>query len=462
MADERSEKRDASDQRQERLSFMRLASVALAGAACIAVLAAGTLVGGDAPASDPLDQVVEGPDGVVVADLGPSGETGEEGEDGRTANGEEGARASRKPATLLDLFRQNPFDEYPQPAEVNDVEVLAAMIKAREAAGDNPMLLMGSSELHPEVERSSYPSTFFGERNFGMDTFHVGRAGFQSLWQTMELGALDDADAVPQRKVALIAGMQWFMGEGCSPEAFLNSFSGDTYRRFMENPRISDKTKEQVRSSVLGYGVEESVLNTYVPRSLADSIDAVVTLGKRPFATEDYEAALADNSPVPAGRFGEPEEPDWDAALAQARAEGEEACTTNGYGVYDSYYEEYVEPWLAEQGEKPETFRDWSQRELADFKLFLDVCNETGIEPLVIIMPVKAFYYDATAYDRESRQLYYDMIRSTCDEYGARYADFSGYEDDTYFMRDVMHFGWEGWVYVNRALYEFFMEGGSR
>ena len=324
------------------------------------------------------------------------------------------------------------------------------------------MLLMGSSELYPEVERTSYPTHFFGEHNYGMDTVHVGRAGFQSLWQTMELGALDGADAVPRHKVALIAGMQWFMSGGCSSEAFLNSFSGDTYRRFMENQRISNETKEQVRAAVLSYGVDESELNALNPRTLADSIDAAVTMGKRPFSTEDYESALMDNSPIPEGRFGEPEIPDWEAAMAIAREEGKAACTTNEYGVYDSYYEEYVVPWMSEEDGKPESFRDWSQKELDEFKLYLKVCQETGIEPLIIIMPVKAFYYDTTAYDRESRQLYYDMIRQTCEDYGAQYVDFSGHEDDTYFMRDVMHFGWEGWVYVDRVLYDFFMEGDSK
>ena len=363
---------------------------------------------------------------------------------------------------LLARFYDRPFYVYPQVGDIKDIEVLATMIGARQDAGDNPRLLMGSSELSYVGPMASHPSRFFSEHNYGIDTVQVGKAGYQSLWQAMELGALDQAGAVPGGKVALIVGMQWFMGDGCTAESFLNSFSEDAYRRFMENPRISEESKDALRDRALELGKGEAELNAADPRTLADQIDAgFEELVGREQDEEAVERALEDNTAIPEGRFSERTVPDWDAEFAQARAEGEQACTTNDVGVYDEYFEEHYEPWLesAQSEGKPEPFAEWSRKELGDFRLFLRVCREVGVEPLIVIMPVKASYYDYTAYDRESRQLYYDLIRGTCDEMGVSYADYSGFEDDTYFMRDVMHLGWEGWVHVNRDLMEFFEAG---
>ena len=358
-------------------------------------------------------------------------------------------------------FEDAPFYTYPQPEEVVNLDVLETVINTRIEDGDNPRLLMGSSELSLVEPCSSHPTHFFGEHNYGFDTVSVGKAGYQSLWQAMELGALSNLDAVPGNKAALIVGMQWFMGDGCSPEAFLNSFSPDAYRECMANPRLSQQTKDEITARSTALGKSASDLNSLSSDSISDSIDRVLadTLQGGELR-KNALAAAEDNTAIPEGRFGPESEPDWDAWLAQEQKEGEGACTTNDVGVYDEYYKEYFIPWLedAEKSPATEPFTAWSEKELGDFELFLRVCNETGVEPLIIIMPVKAAYYDNIAFNYESRQLYYDMIRSTCEAYGVEYADYSGYEYDTYFMRDVMHFGWTGWVHVNRDLYGFFRD----
>ena len=52
-------------------------------------------------------------------------------------------------------------------------------------------------------------------------------------------------------------------------------------------------------------------------------------------------------------------------------------------------------------------------------------------------------------------------MKAICDEYGVEYVDFSPYEYDPYFLYDMAHFGWTGWVHVNRAIYEFYMGEGE-
>jgi Protein involved in D-alanine esterification of lipoteichoic acid and wall teichoic acid (D-alanine transfer protein) len=40
-------------------------------------------------------------------------------------------------------------------------------------------------------------------------------------------------------------------------------------------------------------------------------------------------------------------------------------------------------------------------------------------------------------------------------EKGFTVADFSDKEYEKYFLKDIMHIGWKGWVYVNQSLVQF-------
>jgi D-alanine transfer protein len=42
----------------------------------------------------------------------------------------------------------------------------------------------------------------------------------------------------------------------------------------------------------------------------------------------------------------------------------------------------------------------------------------------------------------------------------AKLADFSDREYEKYFLFDIVHFGWTGWIDVEQAIYEF-AKGGA-
>ena len=85
----------------------------------------------------------------------------------------------------------------------------------------------------------------------------------------------------------------------------------------------------------------------------------------------------------------------------------------------------------------------------------LEVCRATGVEPLVVIQPVKGAVYDQTAYTRDVRARYYDMVRSACARAGVRTADFSDCEYDPLFLRDYSHPSDYGAALDSQALYGF-------
>ena len=131
----------------------------------------------------------------------------------------------------------------------------------------------------------------------------------------------------------------------------------------------------------------------------------------------------------------------------------------NEFGFYDSWYESSYRDWLsgAQRKWRVDDGAYWSAEELEDFELMLEVCRQTGVEPLVVIQPVKGAAYDQTIYSREVRAEYYAMIRSACARAGVRVADFSDREYDPLFLRDYSHPSAYGSALYSRAIYDFWM-----
>ena len=229
---------------------------------------------------------------------------------------------------------------------------------------------------------------------------------------------------------------------------------------------------------MIDYGIEEAVVYPEGEKGEQSLTEAINDLFHSSIdETKSYDEVLSDTEddwnpperelnrsrPVPEGRHGELEEPDWDGWLAAMEQEGAEQTSSNDLGVYNSWYEKgKCEEWI--KGAKEWcTYTDepYQETEFEDFRLFLDVCRETGIEPLVVLMPLKGELFDETVYTADVRAQWYDRMKAICDEYGVEYVDFSPYEYDPYFLYDMAHFGWTGWVHVNRAIYEFYMGEGE-
>ena len=143
-------------------------------------------------------------------------------------------------------------------------------------------------------------------------------------------------------------------------------------------------------------------------------------------------------------------EPDWEAWLEQATADGQARCTNNEIGVYDSYWEKNKNY----QSERGQNF-DEAESEWSDLSLFLDVTRECGMSVLMIMLPMHGPWYDHVGIDESQRAAWYARVRDVADSAGATYADFSPCEYERYFFCDTVHPGWRGWVHIERAVYHF-------
>lgn len=323
---------------------------------------------------------------------------------------------------------------------------------------DDGYLCFGSSEWYISKGRVSMcPQAVFGETDAGVDMTYVGEGYDQSLWRAIAAGAYGSSGKVKNRKVMIAVSPQWFFKRAGDESKFYTKFSYSLYRAFMQSGAISSDTKAFVRQRCAGLGVDAGKLAAASHDTPLDAINdaAYATVDSWQLRSDlanieglaplkSYARKVAEES----GAQGT--EPDWDALLAQAESEGEAACTNNDYGVYDEF-------WEKNHTFDPELFENFddAEDEYADLSCFLEVCREVGSEPLVCILPVHGPWYDVSDVASGNRQEYYDRIRAICDEAGASYADFSGFEYVKYFLCDTVHPGWKGWVRIEHAFYDF-------
>lgn len=360
---------------------------------------------------------------------------------------------------ILSAAREHPVSSRPSALEWENPALLAEMAKERLAAGEDTLFLLGSSELTMPAIDSMHPNVFFDSYDNGFGIMGIGLHGCHCLWQTIETAALDDQGAFsPKRKVALLVGMQWFFEEGCTQAAFLNRFSDEAFRECMENPRLSEETKGKIRLRAEALGADSQLLDELS----SDSAVAIVNSWFRNFfdnpkEREELMATVKEQKTLQDLAGERQALLPWDAYDAIALEDAAEACTNNDLGMYDDYYAEYwpeIEANMA--ADTLPSFRDWNKDELTDLSLFLDVCDELNIEPYMIIMPSMGSYYDQTHYDEAARSVLYGELRSMFERAGVPYLDMTNHDYDKYYLRDVMHLAWRGWVEVDHALYDFY------
>lgn len=365
----------------------------------------------------------------------------------------------------------SPYVTYPTLDEITNFEFLSASYDERVAKGDNPKLVFGSSELNPAAAGSAHPGALFAASSYGMDVMTMGRAFCTNLWDAIEVGAF--SEKLDDKRVVLIPSMQWFMCYRDPQIDFPASFSEGAYRALLDNPKVSEETKQAITDRMAEYGVDRrsgSLIEDPVSDAIDDAVSSLVADTRLGLKIKEREAAKSnegkpqtlndtqEGEEKDAEAGGAVEKPDWGRIFADAEKQAKKK-SSNREGFADKWYEKKYKKWVAGAQRKWwfEEGKEFSEQELEDFKLLLQVCKEVGVEPLVIVQPVKGVAYDQTVYNRDVRQKYYDMIRSACDEYGVRYADFSDHEYDTYFLRDYSHPSSLGGAYYSKAIYDFYM-----
>ena len=323
------------------------------------------------------------------------------------------------------------------------------------SAGDDTYFLFGSSELVtlPEVV-CSVPDNVFRDYDCGMQFMYVGDAYDQSLWMAIAAGAY--AQDMPNKKIGLIVSSQWFFDGGLEPGIFKMRFSYPLYDAFCRNEAISPDVKRYVASRLEQEGVDEALVDAAQPRMPQDYVNGALFTAMGDMKLRHALAEVRESGSK--ARRGT-EAPDFGKLREEAIAQAEVECSNNPYHVLNEYWTTYMEPNVeARAGEMAgETLTETPEYD--DLACFLDVCRESGLDPYVIIMPVNGAWYDHLGLARDVRANCYERVRSMCADAGVACLDLSPYEYEPYYLRDIMHMGWLGWLEVEKGFMEFAEEG---
>lgn len=343
---------------------------------------------------------------------------------------------------------------------------------------EDSLPVFGSSEFMHGEDTPYHPAQVFAGTE--VSPVLIGAGYYQCLSHAITLASIEEG--LENRRAVLILSPQWFRKTGVVDQAFASRFSETHYANMIANEKLSGETKqyisdrtekllkvdEKTQKRVQRYDEvlwkqqgswleslrEEGWTAFLEEKELFETalLDGQMKQQAKAAAgqteTETAKAAAAETAASAAG-------PDWDALYALAEKQGTEENQNPFYMDADRY--EQLKPHLKKKkGINSDAVKGYQTGpEYDDLRCFLTVCQELGIEPMLVIVPVNGYYYDYTGFPKEARQKYYAKVREIAEEFGARVADFSDCEYTKYFFEDRVHLGKKGWLMVNESLYEF-------
>lgn len=343
-------------------------------------------------------------------------------------------------------------------------------IEAMEAVLDEQyhgIIVFGSSELGNYMNGKAFPQKLYQNGNSDFNMILTGRGYMQSLHHAISAGAL--AESIQSRKVVLILSPQWFTVNGVESNAYVSRFSEQMYIRMMQNDNISKETKRAVTDRLDMLLAEDRIqrqrLLKYNDKSPSNYLNIIERAGQKLYFSFMEKKRLNDAVKMIRGMESEKNVECMEASAVNFENLRKEAVlyakritTNNRFGIYDEYFDTWIRNGLENSKNSAQGAGYTVSQEYDDFRLFLDICGQTGLKPLVISIPVNGRWYDYTGFSKEGREQYYQNIRDICAAYDVELADFSDKEYELYFLKDTMHLGAKGWAYVDEAVYRFYQK----
>jgi len=333
--------------------------------------------------------------------------------------------------------------------------------------------IYGSSEFSAVSE--FHPSHLFEGKPTGFAPFLVGRGGTQDIIHALNMAAL--GDSLKDKKIAIVLSAQWFTPKGISPEYFNQNFSSLQAYRMLFNASLSSQTKNQLIERLLVFPEvykEEPTLQELLrqhpvtgqkPSFQSVRLEAKGRLEMAALEVQDalktiaYSRLINAKSSAVNATMTAPPLPSWLELKDKAAERGKSLAQNNEFGILDSYYTENVQPNLAENLNSATEASLYPSLEYQDLELLLQILQEAKAKPMFIIVPVNGLWYDFTGFPVQEREAYYARLETMARDKGFQVANFGDHEYDAYFLQDIMHLGWKGWVNVDEALDQFYHEG---
>jgi len=346
--------------------------------------------------------------------------------------------------------------------ELNPFMFQGKYVQQKMLEDDHYLPIYGSSEL-ARLDRY-HPSNYFQVTGADFTPFLIGRGGTESLIHFLNYS--EHIDQLKGKKIVFVLSPQWFQPKGTDESHFVPNYSSLQGYDLAFNKKMDPLLKKEAMKRLLTFSPiqNDPILSIMYKAEITDNpwTKRVSTL-VRPMAftyrelliKKDLYYTLAGGISRKRDISPKVQNKSWDELAIQAANFGERRSTNNHFFVINSQYNKIrkLVPSLkdnklgASYGESPEYH---------DFQLVLDLLKQSGAEPLFISVPVNGKWYDYTGFPKEGRTAYYERIKKQIESEGFQIADFSNHEYDPYFMKDTIHIGWKGWVYIDKAIKDFY------
>jgi len=330
------------------------------------------------------------------------------------------------------------------------------------------IMMIGASDFIHETRQ--HPAYFFNTNRTKNRAFTVGKSLTQEAQDAITIGSMDTN--IKDKKVVLLVALSWFMyPDGIRPKDFQVRFSPGQFYAFLNNPDISEENKKKLnaRASELLKGSDEykseklyaDIYNsdTFLSKVQKTLLYPYFELRKGMVSLKEKGILYSrlkklKNKTLEDEKNGQAI--DWKAEYDLAVSDAKKRVGNNPFAVDQKYYDKTLKPKLKKLKNQYAKVDVENAKEMDDYKFFLDICEDLGIKPTIVIIPGLPKYYDYTGVTAEKRAGLYNKISRLAEDKGFNVINTSDRAGELYYMRDVMHIGTKGWLDVSEKLYKQF------
>lgn len=330
---------------------------------------------------------------------------------------------------------------------------------------DGDLMIFGSSELSSPVDQNPINIFPFKEAEYEVSIY--GRAYTQSLQHATILSNIDNLN--DKDKIAIVISAQWFAKEvGIDGSDFSVNFSEQQFYNFFNNENVDKESKLYYAKRISqllkksGEYIEESIYaNLYYRDNIISK--AVLNLLKPYYSLKEYLLEIKDKvqtikllEELEDKKTNILKDINWNDEYEKAEIQGKEKVTNNDIFVDDNYYDKYLRDKYDSLKDSWKDINLLASKEVDDYKFLLKVCKENNIKPLIILMPVNGLYYDHLGLTLDKRTEFYNTMEEMAENYDFDVLNLQDKEYEKYYLSDVMHLGWKGWLNIDEEMYKYF------
>ncbi len=318
--------------------------------------------------------------------------------------------------------------------------------------------IYGSSEL--SRWDPFHPSNYFETNAAPFTPYLIGKGGMTSIIH--DLNFATHADQLKKKQMVIIVSPQWFVKHGTDEQHFAPNYSSLQAYQLPFNKEVDEQVKRKLMQRLMMYNTvkDDTTLYKLYDAYLNDNKNMfnILSVPAKAYLSilkkKDLYFTLLKDKPTNRHQSDEVKDKTWEELQAQADNYGEKRTQHSEFYIEDKVYQKKKQRIKKMEGKnKGHSYAE--SLEYDDFQIMLDILKDSEAEPLFAIIPVNGAYYDYTGFPVKGRQDYYTRIKKQINDSGFTYADYSEHEYDPYFMRDTIHIGWKGWVYLDEDMQKF-------